>query len=98
MSKKFQLKGGICEPCSDIPPNWKDMRSKFGYKLISKIRSQRSLILLIVAAGLRPVIVSFTRYAREPRLSAGYTKALRAIAYPTATLGDIYYKKQSLNV
>jgi hypothetical protein len=26
-----RLEGGICEPCSDIPPNWKDIRTKFGY-------------------------------------------------------------------
>jgi len=37
MSGKFQLKGGICEPSSDIPPNWSDMRSEFGYKLLSAI-------------------------------------------------------------
>ena len=23
--------GCICEPCSDIPPNWKDIRTKFRY-------------------------------------------------------------------
>jgi len=23
--------GCICEPCSDISPNWKDIRTKFGY-------------------------------------------------------------------
>jgi len=21
----------ICEPCSDIPPNWNDIQTKFGY-------------------------------------------------------------------
>jgi len=31
MSGKVQLKRGICEPSLDIPPNWRDMRSKFGY-------------------------------------------------------------------
>jgi hypothetical protein len=30
MSEKFQLKGCIYEPCSDIPLNWSDMRSVFG--------------------------------------------------------------------
>jgi len=29
--------GGICEPCSDISPNWRDMRTKFGYKTLSEI-------------------------------------------------------------
>lgn len=29
MSDMFQLKGGICELCSDIPPNWRDMRSEW---------------------------------------------------------------------
>ena len=37
MSEKFQLKGCICEPCSDIPLNWGDMRSEFGYKLLCDI-------------------------------------------------------------
>ncbi|NQE46475.1 hypothetical protein C5S31_10680 [ANME-1 cluster archaeon GoMg2] len=34
MCKKFQLKGCIYEPGSNIPLNWRDMRSKFGYKLL----------------------------------------------------------------
>nr|AAU83356.1 hypothetical protein GZ27E7_30 [uncultured archaeon GZfos27E7] len=29
--------GGVCEPCSDILPNWKDIRSEFGYTTINKI-------------------------------------------------------------
>ena len=37
MIEKFQLKGGISEPNSDIPPNWRDMRSEFGYKLLCAI-------------------------------------------------------------
>ena len=37
MSGKFQLKGGISEPSSDIPLNWRDMRSEFGYKLLYEI-------------------------------------------------------------
>ena len=37
MIEKVQLKGGISEPSSDIPPNWRDMRSEFGYKLLSAI-------------------------------------------------------------
>ena len=34
MIEKLQLKGGISEPSSDIPPNWRDVRSEFGYKLL----------------------------------------------------------------
>ena len=30
-------KGGMYEPNSDILPNWRDMRSMFGYKLLSAI-------------------------------------------------------------
>jgi len=37
MIEKVQLNGGICEPSSDIPPNWRDMRSEFGYKLLGEI-------------------------------------------------------------
>ena len=37
MIEKFQLKGGISEPSSNIPPNWRDMRSEFGYKLLGEI-------------------------------------------------------------
>ena len=33
--------GCICEPCSDISPNWMDMRSKFGYILLYAIVSKR---------------------------------------------------------
>lgn len=46
MSGKFQLKGGIYGPCSDIPPNWRDMQSEFGYKLLGDI-------LLVGFFGLR---------------------------------------------
>ena len=31
ISEKFQLKGCISEVSSDIPPNWSDMQSVFGY-------------------------------------------------------------------
>jgi len=37
MTGKFQPKGGIYEPSSDIPLNWCDMRSVFGHKLLSVI-------------------------------------------------------------
>lgn len=35
MSENVRLKGGICKPSSDIPLNWGDMRSVFGYNLYS---------------------------------------------------------------
>jgi len=37
MSEKLQLKGGISEPGLDIPLNWRDMRSKFGYTTLYEI-------------------------------------------------------------
>jgi len=29
--------GRMCEPCSDISPNWIDMRSEFGYITLYEI-------------------------------------------------------------
>lgn len=37
MIEQFLLKRGICKPCSDILPNWNDMRSEFRYKLLSEM-------------------------------------------------------------
>jgi hypothetical protein len=37
MSEKFQLKEGISEPRLDILPQWRDMRSEFGYKSLYEI-------------------------------------------------------------
>jgi hypothetical protein len=37
MCEKFQLKVDICEPCSDISPNWEDIRTKFGYTMLYEI-------------------------------------------------------------
>ncbi len=37
MCKKFQLKECIYEPGLDIPLNWRDMLSEFGYKLLCNI-------------------------------------------------------------
>lgn len=31
-----RLEGCICKPCSDIPPNWRDMRNKFGYTEVKR--------------------------------------------------------------
>ena len=30
--------GCMCEPRSDIPPNWNDIRTKFGYTMLVAIR------------------------------------------------------------
>jgi len=35
---KVRPEGGICEPCSDIPPNWMDMRPKFGYTTLGAMQ------------------------------------------------------------
>jgi hypothetical protein len=37
MTEKFQPQGGIYEPGLDIPLNWSDMRSVFGYKVLCEI-------------------------------------------------------------
>ena len=37
MCEKFQLKGCRYEPSSDIPLNWSDMRSVFGYATLGDI-------------------------------------------------------------
>ena len=34
---KVRPEGCICELCSDIPLNWKDIRTKFGYTTLSEI-------------------------------------------------------------
>lgn len=35
--------GCICEPCSDIPPNWKDIQTEFGYTEV--IRNSKNIFL-----------------------------------------------------
>jgi|LGVE01.1.fsa_nt_gb hypothetical protein len=40
---KVRPEGCICEPCSDIPPNWKDIRTMFVYKPLNKISNSPSL-------------------------------------------------------
>ena len=44
MTGEFQPKGGIYEPSLDIPLNWSDMRSGFGYKLLSEIMPNTIII------------------------------------------------------
>jgi len=34
---KVRPEGCICELCSDILPNWKDIRTKFGYTTLYEI-------------------------------------------------------------
>ena len=34
--REVRSEGCICEPCSDILPNWNDMRSEFGYRLLGE--------------------------------------------------------------
>ena len=34
---RVRLEGYISEPSSDISPNWKDMRSGFGYATLSEM-------------------------------------------------------------
>ena len=36
--------GCMCEPRSDIPPNWNDIRTKFGYKMLSEIAGDAFII------------------------------------------------------
>lgn len=33
---EIRSEGCICEPCSNISPNWKDIRTKFGYITLSE--------------------------------------------------------------
>jgi hypothetical protein len=47
MSEKFQLKAGISEPSSDILPQWRDMRSEFGYKSLYEIVPLKNMPLIV---------------------------------------------------
>jgi len=37
MIEDVRPEGCICEPCSDISPNWEDIRTKFGYTMLSEM-------------------------------------------------------------
>ena len=37
MIEDVRPEGCICEPCSDISPNWEDIRTKFGYTMLGEI-------------------------------------------------------------
>lgn len=43
MGAKVQLKGGLCEPSSDVPIDWIDMRSRFGYTTLYEIASTKTV-------------------------------------------------------
>ena len=40
-----RAEGCVCEPCSDRTPNWRDMRSEFGYKTLSDSGTKNEGIL-----------------------------------------------------
>ncbi len=39
--REVRPEGGICESCSDILPNWKDVRTKFGYTTLCEILADK---------------------------------------------------------
>ncbi|MDI6886967.1 MAG: hypothetical protein QMD22_11655 [archaeon] len=39
--EEVRPEGGIYELCSDISPNWKDIRTNFGYTTLSEIGGKR---------------------------------------------------------
>ncbi len=41
MIEDVRPEGCICEPCSDISPNLEDIRTKFGYTMLSAIAEVR---------------------------------------------------------
>jgi len=43
--------GCMCEPRSDIPPNWNDIRTKFGYIMLSEIAGDGRKILEMKTEG-----------------------------------------------
>jgi hypothetical protein len=47
--------GCICEPCSDISPNWRDMRTQFGYTALSAIPNPPLFYI-------RAIFITFTHY------------------------------------
>ncbi len=47
MSEKFQIKAGISETSSDILPQWRDMRTEFGYKSLYEIVPLKNMPLIV---------------------------------------------------
>jgi hypothetical protein len=43
---EFRPEGCMYEPCSDKPPKWRDMRSEFGYTVLSEIALQKRRLKL----------------------------------------------------
>ncbi len=39
--REVRPEGGTCEPYSDILPNWKDVRIKFGYTTLCEIPADK---------------------------------------------------------
>lgn len=37
MIEDVRPEGCVCEPCSDISPNWEDIRTKIGYTMLGEI-------------------------------------------------------------
>ena len=75
--------GRIYEPYLDIPPNWNDIRTKFGYTTLGKIASPKIRMKSmndkikekqkIGSATLRRKIKDFISSALTGRLTGGYT-------------------------
>ena len=42
--KDGEVRPGVYGPCSDIPPNWDDIRTKFGYTTLPEIAGDEFII------------------------------------------------------
>ena len=43
MIAEFDQSDVYCGPCLDISPNWMDMRSEFGYTLLSEMKCMEGI-------------------------------------------------------
>jgi len=85
------IKGGICEPCSDIPPNWKDIQTKFGYTMIYR-NSLRSFLYIGAAGFTLDILVRFANFVYLRGIQNVLFKPLTCpvhFGYPTAPLYEI---------
>ncbi len=48
---EVQPKRCICEPCSDISLIWRDMRSRFGYKLLYEMAAKDLIRTNVIIGG-----------------------------------------------
>jgi len=92
------IKGGICEPCSDIPPNWKDIQTKFGYTMIYR-NSLRSFLYIGAAGFTLDILVRFANFVYLQGIQNVLFKPLTCpvhFGYPAAPLGEIgrFHKKE----